>query len=171
MYGPITTLRRNNHVVKHIPWSAFKMVDQDWTRVVDARDILGVSRFVFAACPRTNLHIRILIGSSNISPPRSNPLSGVPFPHLKSCKQHGRRSATVQDMHCTRTLSMMASQRLASTTRVWMKSPASSLHSVIHFSLNLMAKIYTNNNPLKYFIRTISSPTSNLHGVVLRNKV
>jgi hypothetical protein len=43
MYGPITTLRRDNRVVKHIPWSAFKMSDQDWYRVVDARDILQVT--------------------------------------------------------------------------------------------------------------------------------
>jgi len=42
MYGPITTLRRDNRVVKHIPWSAFKMTDSDWNRVIDARDILGV---------------------------------------------------------------------------------------------------------------------------------
>jgi len=47
MYGPITTLRRNNRLVKHIPWSAFKMSDRDWTRVIDARDILGVSLFNF----------------------------------------------------------------------------------------------------------------------------
>ena len=31
MYGPITTLQCNNWLVKHIPWSAFKMTDQDWT--------------------------------------------------------------------------------------------------------------------------------------------
>jgi hypothetical protein len=42
MYGPITTLRRDNKIVKHIPWSAFKLTDFDWIRVVDARDILGV---------------------------------------------------------------------------------------------------------------------------------
>jgi hypothetical protein len=42
MYGPITTLRRDSRVVKHIPWSAFKMTDADWNRVIDARDILGV---------------------------------------------------------------------------------------------------------------------------------
>jgi len=41
-YGPITTLRANNRVTKHIPWSAFKLSDRDWHRVVDARDILGV---------------------------------------------------------------------------------------------------------------------------------
>src|ERR1700678_2716157 len=43
MYGPITTLRRDNRISKHIPRSAFKLTDLDWTRVVDARDILGVS--------------------------------------------------------------------------------------------------------------------------------
>jgi hypothetical protein len=42
MYGPITTLRRDNHLIKHIPWTAFKMTDLDWVRVVDACDILGV---------------------------------------------------------------------------------------------------------------------------------
>jgi hypothetical protein len=36
MYGPITTVRRDNRLVKHIPWTAFKMSDLDWVRVVDA---------------------------------------------------------------------------------------------------------------------------------------
>jgi len=42
MYGPITTLHHKNRLVKHIPWTAFKLTDTDWYRVVDARDILGV---------------------------------------------------------------------------------------------------------------------------------
>jgi hypothetical protein len=42
-YGPITTLRCDNRLVKHIPWTAFILGDQDWLRAVDARDILGVS--------------------------------------------------------------------------------------------------------------------------------
>jgi hypothetical protein len=42
MYGPITTLRHDGRLVKHIPWTAFKMLDRDWRRVVDARDILEV---------------------------------------------------------------------------------------------------------------------------------
>lgn len=42
LYGPITTLRRDNRVVKHVPWSAFKLADTDWHRVVDVRDILKV---------------------------------------------------------------------------------------------------------------------------------
>ncbi|KAF8270623.1 hypothetical protein EI94DRAFT_1570736, partial [Lactarius quietus] len=41
VYGPITTLRQDNHIVKHIPWSAFKMIDSDWMRVVDVCDILA----------------------------------------------------------------------------------------------------------------------------------
>ena len=41
MYGPITTLCHNNCVVKHIPWSAFKMTDNDWNWVIDAHNILG----------------------------------------------------------------------------------------------------------------------------------
>jgi hypothetical protein len=47
MYGPITTLRRNNRIQKHIPWTAFKLLDPDWQRVVDARDILGVRVILF----------------------------------------------------------------------------------------------------------------------------
>jgi hypothetical protein len=43
MYGPITTLRRKNQRARNIPWSAFKLTDNDWIRVVDARDILAVS--------------------------------------------------------------------------------------------------------------------------------
>ena len=61
MYGPITTLRRDNHVIKHIPWSAFKLMDPDWTRVVDARDILGVSIMNFTLI----IHSFIFIQDSN----------------------------------------------------------------------------------------------------------
>ena len=50
LYGSITTLRSNtNQVIKHIPWTAFKMVEQDWVRVVDARDILHVIDSDFSA--------------------------------------------------------------------------------------------------------------------------
>jgi hypothetical protein len=49
LYRPITTLRRDDRLVKHIPWTAFKMTDLDWVRVVDARDILGVRTLVVNA--------------------------------------------------------------------------------------------------------------------------
>ena len=60
MYGPITTLRRNNRLVKHLPWSAFKLADEDWARVVDARDILGVSSFFIP----THFYFVLIIGLS-----------------------------------------------------------------------------------------------------------
>ena len=135
MYGPITTLRRNNHVVKHIPWSAFKMGEQDWTRVTDARDILGVSNCIFESRPRTHSSGRTLIGSNNISPLKSNQLSGACSLHSKNYKQRGKRSATARDTHYTKTLLTTASRRSVNITHAWTKSQALSLHSVTHFSL------------------------------------
>jgi hypothetical protein len=44
LFGPITTIRGDNRVVKHVPWSAFKLADSDWQRVVDVRDILKVCK-------------------------------------------------------------------------------------------------------------------------------
>jgi hypothetical protein len=67
MYGPITTVRREKQPVKHIPWAAFKMVEADWKRVIDARDILAVSRVVF---------ILLLAGLTN----RSNVIGFKPYP-------------------------------------------------------------------------------------------
>ena len=74
MYGPITTLRCDNRLVKHIPWSAFKMTDRDWTRVVDARNILGVSTFTFTSVTLFNAFpfIRIPIEFNSPSPLKSN---------------------------------------------------------------------------------------------------
>jgi hypothetical protein len=42
-YGPITTIRREGRVVKHIPWSAFYFSETDWERVLEASHILTVS--------------------------------------------------------------------------------------------------------------------------------
>jgi hypothetical protein len=42
LYGPITTVHSEGQVVKKIPWSAFKMSNRDWARVLDVRDILAV---------------------------------------------------------------------------------------------------------------------------------
>ena len=54
MYGLITTIRRENHLVKHILWAAFNMIKADWLRVVDARDILGVSNsWMYSTLPLT----------------------------------------------------------------------------------------------------------------------
>jgi hypothetical protein len=43
LYGPITTLRREGRVIKHIPWMAFALDTLDWDRVLRAQEILSVS--------------------------------------------------------------------------------------------------------------------------------
>ena len=127
MYGPITTLWRDNRLVKHIPWSAFKMTDRDWTRVVDARDILGVSTFTFISVTLFNAFpfIRIPIEFNSTSPLKSNQHSGVCFLRSRSYKLHGRRSGIHQDLPCTKMLSVMALRRLGNITHGWMRSPVS----------------------------------------------
>jgi hypothetical protein len=35
-------LRHDRRVVKHIPWTAFKLREKDWEHVIDVRDILQV---------------------------------------------------------------------------------------------------------------------------------
>jgi len=42
MFGPMTTVRSNGRVVKKIPWSAFRFSNRDWSRVLDAVNILAV---------------------------------------------------------------------------------------------------------------------------------
>jgi hypothetical protein len=59
IFGPITTLRRDNHVVKHIPWSAFKLADNDWQRVVDVRDILKVCEVPCRYLGKINTYIKL----------------------------------------------------------------------------------------------------------------
>jgi len=41
-YGPITTIRCEGRIVKHIPWSAFALSEGDWERVKEAGEILDV---------------------------------------------------------------------------------------------------------------------------------
>ena len=60
MYGPITSLRRDNRLMKHIPWTAFKMTDLDWDRVVDVRDILAVSTLFSCGNGWFKLHSTVL---------------------------------------------------------------------------------------------------------------
>jgi len=130
MYGPITTLRRDNRLLKHIPWSAFKMVDLDWTRVTDARDILEVSRFFIHFAVRANKEDRTRIEFSNTSPMKRSQLSGVHFPRSRNFKLLGRRNGIAENMLCTRMRSPMVSKRLESTTPASTRSRALSWHSV-----------------------------------------
>src|SRR5882757_321779 len=98
MYGPITTLRRDKQPVKHIPWAAFKMVEADWKRVIDARDILGVSPVIFILLEElTYKSLRIQTVFSNTSPLKRSRHSGAPYLPLKNFKRHGKRSVTVQN--------------------------------------------------------------------------
>jgi len=42
LYGPITVIHWNGHILKKIQWSAFKLSDWDWARVLDTKSILEV---------------------------------------------------------------------------------------------------------------------------------
>jgi hypothetical protein len=126
MYGPIMTLRRDNRLLKYIPWSAFKMVDLDWMRVTDARDILEVSIFFIHFSVRANKEDRTRIEFSNTSPMKRSQLSGVHLLRLRNFKLLGR----AENMLCTRMCSLMVSKMLESTTPASMRSRALSWHSV-----------------------------------------
>jgi hypothetical protein len=131
MYGPITTLQRDKQPVKHIPWAAFKMVEADWKRVVDARDILGVSPVIFILLERlTYRSLRIQTVFSNTSPLRRSQHSGVPYLPSRNFKQHGKRSVIVQNMHYIRMRSLMVWQKWVSITPVSTRSLALFSHSV-----------------------------------------
>ncbi|KAF9235988.1 hypothetical protein BU15DRAFT_33596, partial [Melanogaster broomeanus] len=41
LYGPITTIRRNGRVTKHIPWTAFSLKASDWERINDTRSVIA----------------------------------------------------------------------------------------------------------------------------------
>ena len=41
-YSPITTIRRDGQVAKHLLWSAFTLSQIDWERVLEACEILAV---------------------------------------------------------------------------------------------------------------------------------
>jgi len=131
MYGPITTLRHDKQPVKHIPWAAFKMVEADWKRVIDARDILGVSQVTFIILQGvTRRCLRIQTVFSNISHPRRSQPSGVRYLPLRSYKWHGKISVTVQNTHCIRTHSLMVWKKWVSIIPVLTRSPVLFLHSV-----------------------------------------
>jgi hypothetical protein len=47
LFGPITVICQNGHIVKTIPWSAFNLSDSDWELISDACAILKVSVLTF----------------------------------------------------------------------------------------------------------------------------
>jgi hypothetical protein len=46
LFGPITVLHCNGRVFKKIPWSAFKIIELDWVRVLDVKLILEDSNHI-----------------------------------------------------------------------------------------------------------------------------
>ncbi|KIK76895.1 hypothetical protein PAXRUDRAFT_109980, partial [Paxillus rubicundulus Ve08.2h10] len=42
LYGPITTIRHDRHIHKHIPWTAFVLKPLDWERVNDTKVVISV---------------------------------------------------------------------------------------------------------------------------------
>lgn len=110
-YGPITTIRRDGRILKHIPWTAFTITKNDWDRVKEVSEILAVSlNYIDFTIAKTDIDYRIPIVFSNTSRQRSGPLSGGLFWQLKSSKRHGRRNATAPDSPSTVMLSTMALQ-------------------------------------------------------------
>ena len=80
MYGPITTLQHDKQPVKHILWAAFKMVEADWKRVIDACDILGISPIIFIPLEwLTYRSLRIQTVFSITSLLRRSQHSGMPY--------------------------------------------------------------------------------------------
>jgi hypothetical protein len=106
------------------------MIETDWTRVVDACDILEVSKVLIHFAARANKEDRTRIESNNTSLTKMSLPSGVHFPCLRNFKQLGRRNGIAESMCCTRMHSPMASKRSENTTLVSMISQALSWHSV-----------------------------------------
>jgi hypothetical protein len=50
LFGPITTVRSDGRLVKKIPWSAFRFTNRDWSRVLDAINILAVRASLLVRC-------------------------------------------------------------------------------------------------------------------------
>ncbi len=46
-FGPITVIRKDGHIVKKIPWHAFKFEEEDWDRVSLCMRILTVRNITF----------------------------------------------------------------------------------------------------------------------------
>lgn len=56
VYGPITTLRKDGKLVKHIPWSAFAIDEAGWEHIADCRAILLVSGYCICIKPCSSIN-------------------------------------------------------------------------------------------------------------------
>jgi hypothetical protein len=88
------------------------MIDTDWNRVIDARDILEVcvSEPLFFIWIETDISSRTQIASSSASLQRNNPHFGAPSQLLKNYKRHGRRNMTAPDFPFIKMPSLMVSK-------------------------------------------------------------
>jgi hypothetical protein len=80
LYGPITTIRRDGRIHKHIPWTAFALKPRDWERVNDTRVIISVGPAMAQAASHwltTSRDERMLMTYSNIFQTKSGQLCGV----------------------------------------------------------------------------------------------
>jgi hypothetical protein len=99
MFGPITTVRKEGRVIKNIPWIAFRFSNRDWSRVLDAKNILEVRFYMlFTCCLRLTDVTRTQIKFSISFPQRNNLPCGVHCPLLKIFKRHGRQNVTTRDI-------------------------------------------------------------------------
>jgi len=90
------------------------MVEQDWVRVVDARDILHVINSDFSASIqfiKADELFRIQIESSSTFQPKRNQLSGGHFQLSKNFNPLGRRNARIKNIFCIRAHLRMALKR------------------------------------------------------------
>jgi hypothetical protein len=126
LYGPITVLRCDGRITKKIPWSAFKISDVDWARVLTAKSILEVHSplYLFNSSTACNKVPRILIVSSNTFLLKSNPPYGAHSLPSKSFRRPGKKSETIPTMTSTKPPSMTVSQSSTSTTLGSMRSRA-----------------------------------------------
>ena len=92
LFGLITSIRHTGGTVKHIPWTAFSFKAPDWECVNDMCTLVSCANDI-----------------QQINQP-----SG--FPHLKSSRQHGRRSATPPDTGSSRMQSTPCLQKYRNIT-------------------------------------------------------
>lgn len=128
LFGPMTTVRKNGRLVKHIPWSAFRLDDEDWQRVNDVTEILAVScHNSYILCYLLKFLLRILLKFNINLRPKSDLIFNTQFPQLSSFKHRGKRRYKVHAscsttiplvMHLTKlrniTLVLIASHLLSS---------------------------------------------------------
>lgn len=114
-FGPITTLRKDGKLVKHIPWTAFRLDDDDWARCPMIIDILNVRnrswQLFESRADRTDYCLRTQTRYSNVSRAIKPQHCGELFPLLKASSLHGRRNQQTLSTLSISPVLTLASQR------------------------------------------------------------